>query len=229
MSTRKWLLLCGLLMACDRTPKVVRDLPELPAELAKDLAPARTAPVLMTKPAPTKVVPPPVTTPLPLAIARACTSVWEGYVIYPMTVCYWPFGDFQLRALSLDTGGAPATRKPGNAVPPTRFFKYTAPRNLHWFCSVRGGPWYAHVEGKQVCGANPNIRAFTAEILGAPEPVVVTWTGDLANVPPPLQLVGLTEKPEECVCCSGVTCPDGSCKPKASQCGGGTVPPPALQ
>ncbi len=44
------LAVCALLTACAEAPKVVRDLPELPAELARDLAVARTAPVLMTKP-----------------------------------------------------------------------------------------------------------------------------------------------------------------------------------
>ena len=41
-------LVSALLCACVATPDATRDLPELPADLAKDLAPARSVPVLMT-------------------------------------------------------------------------------------------------------------------------------------------------------------------------------------
>jgi hypothetical protein len=87
---------------------------------------------------------------------------------------------------------------------------------------VRGGPWYARVEGAQICNANPNDRLFTAEILGAPEPVVVAWSGTLADVPAPLNLVAISQTGEACVCCSGAMCPDGRCAPDPLQCG---VPP----
>src|SRR6266536_4921483 len=82
---------CGLLIGCATTPDAIRNLPELPAEFARDLAPARTAPVLMTKPAavaPT-VAPLPPSGPI-FAIARACTAIYEVYVIYSFTVCYPP-------------------------------------------------------------------------------------------------------------------------------------------
>lgn len=52
-------IMCGLLSGCVRTRNALRDLPELPAEFAQDLAVARTGPVLMTRPAatPAPVVP----------------------------------------------------------------------------------------------------------------------------------------------------------------------------
>jgi hypothetical protein len=50
-------IMCGLLSGCARTPNTIRDLPELPAEFARDLAVARTAPVLMTRPAATPAPP----------------------------------------------------------------------------------------------------------------------------------------------------------------------------
>jgi hypothetical protein len=223
-------MVCGLLAACAGVPKIVHDLPELPPELANDLAPARTAPVLITTPAAAAapVLPRPATPPLPLAPPRACTSVWEGYVTYPITVCYPPTIVFDQLVL------APEPRTPtprdarGHGVLPVHYFKLTShPRVavglLPWFCSVRGGPWFGHVEGRQICNVDPNIRVFTAQILGAPEPVVVTWTGALTDVPPPLQLVAISPAGEFCVCCSGVTCPDGSCKPSFDLCG--TMPP----
>lgn len=223
------LLSFGLLMACSRTPKVVRDLPELPAELARDLAPARTAPVLMTTPAAiaTPVAPPPASPPPPLVIARACTSFWGGYVTYPMTVCYPPNDQIADLVLTQDAR-APSRRGDGRGVLPARYFKLTRHPRVAivkpWFCSVRGGPWFAKVEGNQKCDANPNIRVFKAEILGAPEPVVVNWIGALTDVPPPLQLVGISpDAPDSCKCCSGITCPDGSCKPNFNLCG--TMPP----
>ena len=221
------LVVCGLMMACAKTPKVVRDLPELPSELARDLAPARTAPVLMTKPAlsATPAAPPPASPPLPLQVARACTLVWSGFVTYPVTVCYPPNEQVEGLVLTQDTG-TPSPGADHTKVLPVRYYKLTShPRAAFAsaFCSVRGGPWFGRVEGKQFCGANPNIRVFTAEILGAaPEPIVVQWTGTLADVPPPLDLVSGTEK-ESCICCSGVTCPDGSCKPSFKLCG--TMPP----
>ena len=97
---------------------------------------------------------------------------------------------------------------------------------LPWFCSVRGGPWYGHVEGAQICNVNPNVRSFRAEILGAPEPVVVVWSGALGDVPPPLNLAAISESGEFCVCCSGTMCPNGNCVPNPQQC---TIGPPALK
>ncbi len=222
------IVMCGMLSGCATTPSAIRDLPELPAEFAKDLAPARTAPVLMTKPAavaPT-VAPVPPTGPI-FAIARACTAIYEGYVTYPMTVCYPPTWFYDNLVLTT-AKAAPATGK--TAVAPDRYFKLSshpqARFGLPWFCTVRSGPWYGHVEGKQLCGIDPNVRLFTAQILGAPEPVVVSWSGALSDVPPPLNLFGISQTGESCVCCSGVTCPDGSCKPDFQHCG---VMPPAVK
>lgn len=215
------LALCGLLAACAVTPNAIRDLPELPADLARDLVAARTAPVLVTKPAaPASLpVPRPADTPSSLAPSRACTAVYQGYVIYPITVCHPPSVLYE----TLDASAAQASATGSAPVPAPRNFKLTSHPLVRlgfpWFCTTRGGPWYAGVEGAQICNANPNIRSFKAEILGAPEPVVVTWSGTLADVPAPLNLVAISQTGEFCTCCSGVMCPDGSCKPNQNQCG----------
>ncbi len=220
-------VVCGLLAGCAVTPNVVRDLPELPAEYARDLAVARTAPVLMTKPV-AKPAPPIESGPVSLAPSKACTSVFDGYVIYPITVCQPPTEFFESLDLTLAQAPAPAPGKTG--VLPVKYFKLTShPQvrfGLPFFCTVRGGPWYAHVEGAQICNVNPNTRLFKAEILGAPESVVVTWTGALTDVPPPLNLTGIQQTGEFCSCCSGVMCPSGNCVPNINQCG---VGPPALR
>ena len=226
-------VVCGLLSGCAVTPNVVRDLPELPAQFAKDLAVARTAPVLMTRPAATTaplvppVAPQSAGTPLQLAPARACTAIYEGYVIYPITVCYPPTELDEALVLEV-AEAAPVTGKPPGT--PVRYFKLSShPRvrfGFPWFCTVRAGPWYGHVEGAQVCNANPNVRFFKAELLGAPEPVVVLWSGTLNDVPPPLNLLGIAQTGEFCVCCSGVMCPNGSCVPNPQQC---NVGPPAVK
>lgn len=221
---------CGLLTGCAVAPSVVRDLPELPAEFARDLVVARTAPVLITKPAAkgSPVEPRPAATPLPLVPARACTAVYDGYVTYPITVCFPP--SILYDALVLDVTTAPAL--PGRPpVPPASHFKLGSHPQLSlalppWLCSVRSGPWYGHVEGQQICGINPNTRLFTATILGAPEPVLVTWTGALEDVPAPLNLFGISQTGEFCTCCSGVMCPDQSCKPTFDLC---DTRPPAIK
>jgi len=223
----------GLLAGCPspRTPPAIEALPELPAENARDLAVGRTAPVLITTPPAAAVAKPP-----PLhdagtifAIARACTTDYDGYVLYPMTVCYPPSDLYEKLAVgAVEAAGPRTTRK----VPPqrTRFFKLSSHplvgRGGPWFCTVRSGPWYAHVEGQQLCSVDPNVRVFHADILGAPQVVVVNWTGALTDVPPPLNLFGISPNGESCVCCSGVTCPNGNCAPDPQHCGG--VGPPAV-
>ena len=221
-------VVCGVLSACAVTPDSIRALPELPADFAKDLAPARTAPVLMTKPATATpaVAPPPSTGPI-FAIARACTAIYEGYVIYPITVCYPPTALYETLVMGAVEAPAPSGKVP---ILPTKYFKLSSHPQARiggpWFCTVRGGPWYGHVEGQQFCNTNPNIRSFKADILGAPEPVVVVWSGTLSDVPPPLNLLGIQQTGEFCVCCSGIMCPDGTCKLDPQQCG---VMPPAVK
>ena len=235
LETRVWnalsagTVMVALLGGCAVTPSTVRDLPELPPEFARDLAIARTAPVLMTESATTvaPLEPRPAGPTVLLAPSKACTAIFDGYVLFPITVCYPPpvFYD----ALILDAAAAPVV---GNTlVPPVKYFKLTSHPltsvvRLPWFCSVRSGPWYAHVEGQQICNTNPNIRQFKAELLGAPEPVVVVWSGALSDVPPPLNLFGIQQTGEFCTCCSGFMCPDGSCKPNPNQC---SIGPPAVK
>jgi hypothetical protein len=223
------IVVCAFASGCAVAPKAIDDLPELPAEFAKDLAVAAAAPVLMTRPVSvaTPIVPAPA--PLPLAPAKACTSVYEGYVLYPMTVCYPPnvlTGDL---VLTQDAREAPP-RAVGAGVLPAKYFKLSshpaARIGLPWFCTVRSGPWFGHVEGAQICNANPNIRAFKAEILGAPQPVLVIWSGALSDVPPPLNLLSIPQVGEFCVCCSGTMCPDGRCVLNPNQC---SIGPPAAK
>lgn len=217
-------LLCALVGGCAVFPSAVDRLPELPTELARDLVVARTAPMLITQPASPAVRPAPAApAPLPLAPGKACTSVYEGYVAYPVTVCTPPHVQFDQLVVTADVG-APT---PPAAVPPRRNYKLSAHPLAEifrpWWCSVSNGPWYVRVEGKQLCNVNPNIRQFTA-VLNAPAPVVITWSGGLTDAPPPLNLANVNQTGEFCTCCSGVMCPDQSCKPKFDMCG---VKPPA--
>jgi hypothetical protein len=216
------LIACVLLIACAAQPPGLNELPELPAEFAQDLAVAHTAPVLMTKPARAVLQPPSL--PPPPVPARACTTVYDGYVVYPIAVCYPP-GELYG---TLELGRAEAPPPARAAISPPQRFKLSAHPlvriGLPWYCTVRGGPWYAHVDGAQLCNANPNNRSWTAEISGAPEPVVVTWSGALTDVPPPLQLAAISETGEFCTCCSGFTCPNGSCAAGPQLCGGGGSP-----
>jgi hypothetical protein len=223
----------GLLAACpsSKTPPAIEALPELPAELARDLAVGRTAPVLMTSPSAATTTKPPALHDggAIFAIARACTTYDDGYVLYPMTVCYPPTDLYEKLVVGAVEARAP---HPDRKVQPspTRYFKLSSHplvgRGGPWFCTTRSGPWYAHVVGQQLCGVDPNIRVFHADILGAPQTVVVNWTGALTDVPPPLNLFGISpSSPETCVCCSGVTCPNGNCAPDLQHCG---VGPPAV-
>lgn len=223
------IMVCVLLSGCAATPNVVRDLPELPAQFAKDLALARTAPVLMTKPAapPASLMSPPASGALPLAPSKACTSVYEGYVLYPITVCYPPTDFFERLNLEVARSAPASGKTPDIAISYYKLTSHPQARfGLPWFCSVRSGPWYGHVEGAQICNTNLNVRQFKAEILGAPEPVVVVWSRTLNDVPPPLNLLGISQTGEFCTCCSGSMCPDGRCVPNPNQCG---VMPPALK
>jgi hypothetical protein len=213
------LVACATLCACSTTPRVVSDLPELPAQYASDLTFAHSAPVLMTRPLVVSTVQPslPGTT-LPL-IARACTAIYDGYVLYPMTVCYPPTDVFGSLDPPLALAAHTSSRVPSV---PDRYFKLSAHPLIRfgpWFCTVRAGPWYAHVEGAQGCNTNPNISQFRADILSAPEAVVVIWSGALTDVPPPLNLFGITQTGDSCTCCSGTMCPNGSCVLNPQQCG----------
>jgi hypothetical protein len=219
----------GLMAGCSRTPLAIRDLPELPDEFSRDLALARTAPVLMAKPATAPTPPQPRDGGTIFAIARACKTYYDGYVLYPMTVCYPPSSLYETLVVgALERSAPDAGAK--SQTPPARYFKLTSHPQAKlggpWFCTVRSGPWYGHVEGAQLCSVDPNIRMFHADILGAPETVAVYWTGALTDVPPPLNLLGIQPTSESCVCCSGVTCPNGNCATDFQHCG---VGPPALK
>jgi hypothetical protein len=218
-----YLITCVLLIACVAQPPTFSDLPELPPEFAQNLAIAHTAPVLMTKSA--RALPQPTSRGPILAIARACTTDYGGYVTYPIAVCYPP-GELA-ETLERSRAETPPPTRAGAISPPPSFKLSSHPLvsiRTPWYCTVRNGPWYAHVEGAQHCGANPNIRSWTAQILGAPEAVVVTWAGAINDVPPPLNLTAISQTNEFCVCCSGFTCPNGNCVTNPQLCGGGGPP-----
>jgi hypothetical protein len=182
----------------------------------------------MTKPAMVATAPNP-SSPGPIfKLAKACTDLYDGYVIYPMTVCYPPSDLFGTLSVGTFEAVAPSPKIPAL---PTRYFKLSSHPQVKigrpWFCSIRSGPWFAHVEGAQICDVDPNFRVFTAEIIGAPEPVVANWTGALTDVPPPLNLFGISPSPPpSCVCCSGVMCPNGNCSTDPQHC---SVGPPAVK
>jgi hypothetical protein len=48
--------------------------------------------------------------------------------------------------------------------------------------------------------------------------MVIIWSGSLTDAPPPLNLTNVNQTGESCFCCSGVMCPDQSCKPKFDMC-----------
>ena len=48
--------------------------------------------------------------------------------------------------------------------------------------------------------------------------MAVVWSRTLEDVPAPLNLVAIMFTKEVGICCSGITCPDGTCKPKPEQC-----------
>jgi hypothetical protein len=214
--------------ACRREEDPVSKLPELPDELRATLAPSAVAPVLMTG---SKTVTPPARpaqeTRLRPAISTVCVRHYKGYVIYPITVCYPP--SFLVNGLNVEavqarinpavvplTGSYKLSSFPGMRVPPA------------FYCTVRGGPWYAEVTETPTC-ENPLVSTFRLDIIAAPQPVEIVWTGMLTDAPAPINPNLLMQTSEDnCTCCNGGTlCPNGSCPPPGSSCSIHTSPPAA--
>ena len=149
---------------------------------------------------------------------RSCTTTYAGFVVYPMTVCFpWP---------DLVTGLVAASSRIPNSTPAAQSVKHlnlsaarAAAFRLSPFCRVSGGPWFAQVTTTESCDdAIPDFSML--EIIAAPEPFSIQWTGDLRDIPAPFseQQFFLWGAPS-CSCCAGFTqCPDGRCVPHGTSC-----------
>ena len=150
---------------------------------------------------------------------RSCTTRYAGFnIIYPMTVCFpWP---------DLVTGLVAASSRVPDWTPAAQSVKHVnlsaaraAAFRLSPFCRVSGGPWFAQVTTTESCDdAIPDQSVL--EIIGAPQPFSIQWTGDLRDIPAPFseQQFSLWGLPS-CSCCAGFTqCPDGSCVPHGTSC-----------
>jgi len=150
---------------------------------------------------------------------RSCTTRYAGFnIIYPMTVCFpWP---------DLVTGLVAASSRVPDWTPAAQSVKHVnlsaaraAAFRLSPFCRVSGGPWFAQVTTTESCDdAIPDQSVL--EIIGAPQPFSIQWTGDLRDIPAPFseQQFSLWGPPS-CSCCAGFTqCLDGRCVPHGTSC-----------
>jgi hypothetical protein len=129
--------------------------------------------------------------------ARRCTTVYSGYVTYPMVVCRPP---------NITTGGNQA----GNAG--ARIARFSP------FCRTLNGPWLAYVSEQESCDST--VNSYSLSIVGAPQPVHLEWAGTLDDVPGPVGAIGnLSPSLPTCYCCGATKqCLDGSCVPLHSRC-----------
>ena len=206
-------------------------LPELPAELAANLQPSRTTPVLMTRAPkrPAGSLQQDAGKIMPRAVSKVCVRNYQGYVVYPIVVCYPP----NILLEGLDWSAIQATERntaaAAAATATSKYYKLTSFPNLSLnrplFCSAKGGPWFASVTEQPRCD-NINVSDFRLEIQGAPESVVLIWSGTLSDVPAPINPDLLTFAGEgSCICCNGGTlCSDGRCIPPGRSC---DIGPPA--
>jgi len=154
---------------------------------------------------------------------KQCTTVYSGYVTYPMTVCRSPdtLPDGYLRFLDPGDGaiasGARSRQVQFSPVPVIGQVQVGPPFR---FCTTLGGPWFALVVQQESCDSwKPD--EFTLTISGAPQPVQLNWTGTMQDAPATVgALGGLGATVPMCSCCgSKKQCPDGSCVPFSSPCG----------
>jgi hypothetical protein len=171
-------------------------------------------------PAPPSVRPTSTIQPM-LKKAEHCTTVWSGFVTYPMRVCQPPFlppGSGTGSVVTVDDNGTP-----GVGSPPTLFSTdaRTAPVPVgprFGFCRTVYGPWLASVAQEEACDTRlPDT--FTLTITGAPQPVQLFWLGDLKNAPPEVGSIGnLSPTKPSCDCCPGFKECLKSCIPISSTC-----------
>jgi hypothetical protein len=153
---------------------------------------------------------------------RSCTTKYWGYVDYPMTVCSG-WGDF---VTGLGSKTVVASPNVADRMPPSRSVEHlklsavpSVASRVSRFCHVSGGPWAAQVTTTEFC--NDYVPDFSVlEIVGAPEPLSIQWSGDITNIPTPFrkQDFVLAGTPV-CSCCGGFSeCPDGRCVPRGTSC-----------
>lgn len=160
---------------------------------------------------------------MPLERYKQCTTVYSGYVAYPMTVCtLLDFAaDFSLRFLDPGGGAGASGAMSGplhaSPVPATGQGWMKA---LPLVCTTRSGPWYAVVVREESCDFREPDR-FKLTISGAPQSVELNWVGTLQDAPDIVGGLGtLSRTAETCSCCGSlIKCPDGSCVPPNVSCG----------
>jgi hypothetical protein len=220
-----------LTLSCDRTSErndVVNRLPELPPQMATNLVATKIDNVYMTK-SPPPVQKAPAVKPLAPNL-RSCIKDYDAYVAYPLTVCFPPaevYGGLEVAAAKAQTdppGWSPAS-------PPARYYKLSQsssarspnpPSFTVWrgalLCRASGGPWYATVRTKTSCDDRVFDQSIL-EIVGAPQPVIITWFGGINDIPPPFNSSMFAFEGEACTCCNGFTpCSDGRCLPPGGNC-----------
>jgi hypothetical protein len=214
-------LLSPWMISCNRSPdakQIVSRLPELPPQVADNLAPTGIDNVLMTK-APAPVHKPGIK---PLAPKpRSCVIKYWGFVIYPLTVCSPP--DFLVttdEVKAVERQASPSGWSP--LLPTARYYKLSrssaTARVGSLFCSQKGGPWYAEVTTQTSCDDSVPDHS-KLDIIAGPQPFEVVWDGDLRDVPPPFDPNSFGSAHEDCNCCPQfVQCPDGRCLPRNSTC-----------
>lgn len=230
------------LLACAEPETPLSELPELPAELASDLEPDPTAPVLRSRPA--RPAPPelPPQPPQPAVdVPSSCKTKYLTQAIYPVVTCHPPSElTDQVVAQAAAAGGprAPAAAETLGeidrvelAVEP-RFFKLSSSRGERLsavlFCRVHGGPWSATVERRSQCSIHlPAIWELEVPAVD----LVLSWFGEWEDLPsyPSLYVVqgDLYQLGEEsCSCCGGYQyCKHTqSCIPQTVEC-----KPPVIQ
>jgi hypothetical protein len=214
-----------LAVACRREDDPVARLPELPPDLRATLVRSSLAPVLETKSATIQPAAPASPTPPPPSPGTVCLKQYQGYVTYPITVCY-PASILvdELNWSAIQSVNTPTT------TPQPRYFKLTSFPNISavrpLFCTARSGPWYAEMTSIAHCD-NIQVSDFELQILGAPQPLVFRWSGTLSDIPPPINPNTLTPTGEgDCVCCDGlIWCrATRKCLLPGQPCG--TEPPP---
>ena len=181
----------------------VDKLPELPKDLVAGLVPAQTAPVLMTQLTQTPQPRRPPSQAIPNR-AQSCDKRYTTYILYPMTVCY-PWNELT-GALDLKRAKfSPARGSAADEPQGTKYYKLTSYKSRSFrpalFCRTSGGPWYGQVIEQESC--YDEASNFIFQILGAPEPLVLSWYGTWQDAPPLVSSNHFAEVETVCSCCPG--------------------------
>lgn len=152
---------------------------------------------------------------------QRCTTVYSGYVTYPMRVCQLPNIPSDKSPVFFDPGaGVPGTPSGQVQFAPLLGIGQAQVETPFRFCRTIHGPWFAVVVQQESC--NFMVKDdFTLTISGHPQPVKLKWTGTLQGAPATVGALGnLSATVPTCSCCGGKKqCPDGYCVPLSSSCG----------